>query len=237
MADMDETVQENIDEDISQRGILFELESFVIDGRKMIFDSIKPILKKKKIELMPMQFSRYCPGKPIMTALSQLLEAIGGAKLDSAKLIEEIKKSYLSSLAKVTQTKKESLALLKKAKKDGLFLGAVTDLDPEVSETILKAAGLAEDDVELLQVNTEGRLFPSTNDLRKLAKIMFVKPLLCTVVATSAAAAKSALSAHMRCFAIPDEFTAWEDYSGADYVVDELDNTAAKAIIELANSR
>ena len=45
------------------------------------------------------------------------------------------------------------------------------------------------------------------------------------------AACKSAMSADLRCVAVPDDFTSFQDYSGADLILGSLDEMSAREIV------
>jgi len=235
--DMDEVTLESGGKESPKRGLLFELEYFSVPGWQMMFDAIRGVLAKKHVELTQVAFSRYCLLARMHNALPRLLKALGGSKLQSAKALADIEKTYLSSFAAIGRGDDAAIALLKKARKGGVALGAVTDLGVETSEALLTALGFEEGEIGLVRCVPEENRFPSANDWLRLAKSISVKPSLCTVVSTGSNAAKSALAACMRCFVFSNKFTEWEDFSGADCVVDQLDSSATKRLFEILNSR
>jgi beta-phosphoglucomutase-like phosphatase (HAD superfamily) len=66
---------------------------------------------------------------------------------------------------------------------------------------------------------------------------MSMSPGVCVVIATCSMSSKAAVSSGMRCVVIPDKFTAFQDFGGADYVSDELDEAAIDKAFSLLEDR
>ena len=58
----------------------------------------------------------------------------------------------------------------------------------------------------------------------KVAKEMSKSPRQCVVLAGTMESCKSALSAGMQCVALPDRFTAFQDFSGAQEVLESQED-------------
>jgi beta-phosphoglucomutase-like phosphatase (HAD superfamily) len=76
------------------------------------------------------------------------------------------------------------------------------------------------------------KVFPSADIWLKTAKAMNIKSRRCLAVGGNMAACKSAMSADLRCLAVPDDFTSFQDYSGADLVLENPDEMSAKDILD-----
>jgi beta-phosphoglucomutase-like phosphatase (HAD superfamily) len=80
--------------------------------------------------------------------------------------------------------------------------------------------------------------YPRADAWEGLARAMSILPGRCVALATSGDACKAALAAGMRCVAVPDRFTAFHDFSGADLVADRgLDDASARRILDLLEAR
>ena len=67
-------------------------------------------------------------------------------------------------------------------------------------------------------------------------KAIGVPACRCVAVVESAVACNAALEAGLRCVVAPDEFTAYQDFGGADQVVEDLKDVHAKDLQALLHS-
>jgi beta-phosphoglucomutase-like phosphatase (HAD superfamily) len=58
----------------------------------------------------------------------------------------------------------------------------------------------------------------------------------CVTVVESAVACNAALEAGLRCVVVPNEFTAYQDFGGADQVVEDLKDVHANELQALLHS-
>jgi beta-phosphoglucomutase-like phosphatase (HAD superfamily) len=100
----------------------------------------------------------------------------------------------------------------------------------------LEKLKLSADDIYIANAERCGRAAPTAQDWLQLAKEMGISTALCTVAATSASSSKAALCAGMRCFAVPDRLTAFQDFSGADYVIESLDDEVEELVLKLVEA-
>ncbi|MEI6971057.1 MAG: hypothetical protein WCL44_06015, partial [bacterium] len=75
--------------------------------------------------------------------------------------------------------------------------------------------------------------FPTADAWLKLAKAVAVAPQGCVVITTNQESCMAALSGGMKPVAIPDAFTAFQDFGGADLLVDKFNDEAIEAIVAL----
>ena len=128
--------------------------------------------------------------------------------------------------------------ILKAAAEKNVAMGGITNLDEGTDEQLVGKLGLSGMGVQQLsRASDDDRQFPSADGWLKLAKNMGVMPPLCVVVASSATACRSALSAGMPCAVVSDKFTAFQDFSGAHYCSDGFTDDSMAAILGLLESR
>ena len=113
---------------------------------------------------------------------------------------------------------------------DGALLGALSGLDEATATKVMDKLGLSEKETTVLASASEDRDTPTTDAWLRLAKSMNAPASCCLVIASSARSCKAALSAGMRCVVLPDKFTSFQDFSGADRVLDALDKEAVGVI-------
>ena len=237
MSDTDIVVEENVTEESGelQLALIFELENLAIGGRKITYDVYKTVLGEQNFKLTPVQFSRYCLHPNPVTSITNLMESGEKGKKISEKLINEIKDDAKLSLVDASNKMDKALkAILAVAKARNMKIGLLSYQDSASAEKLAAKLGLNKLNPEIFASDWSERDFPAADGCLRLAKNMEVDPSLCIVVATSAYASRAALSAGMRCVAIPDQFTSFQDYSGADLVVDALDVSAFETVVGLA---
>jgi putative hydrolase of the HAD superfamily len=228
-------VEINVEQkNVPSRAVLFELENFSIKGRQLVFDLLKKILSEKDIELTLNMFSRYCLHPSVKHFLPMMLKMDGKAKVSEAKLISEVTEAITHSFTGNTLKLESGVArLLKAMEEEKAVVAVLSSLDDETARLLSAKLGLIDRGVTLLSYASQEKSFPSADAWLKLAKRISIAPACCVVVATSSVSCKAALSAGMRCVVVPDKFTAFQDFGGADNVFDDFGDEAIKHIIEL----
>ncbi len=220
-----------------KRGIVFELENLAFSGREAVYAALQSELKKKGVELSQFAYSRHCLTASLSRSIAALLGGSGEKKLQSASVKDHAISASRKALASLSEPNADVVALLKKAQKEGIVLGAVSQLEESAARSLVSALGLDDDGCRIVSCSAEECHCPSANDLLRLAREMGVRPSLCTVLASGAMSTRSALSSCMRCFVVPDRFTECEDFSGADEIADALSAAAQKSLLALVSSR
>lgn len=220
----------------STPGIVFELDTFAFSGRGAMFEVCEGVLKEKKIKLPKTVFCRYCLWHQLNRGLAGLAAA-EGRKISVEKLSKEIIKQYEERMIKKsTVPDKKAVSILSGAKEDGLALGGLSFLSEENASLLFERLELGES--ALLLAAKEGIGSPPTRDCwRKLAGKMGLNPRMCLALTTSAASCQAALAAGMRCVVVPDEFTEFQDFAGADKVVEGGGSLSLKELINMARAR
>ncbi len=219
-----------------QRALFFELEYLATSGRTFLFESLKSVLADKGVDVTPVTFACYFAANNLPTALARLGRAEDVSGLDSSAVLDSIHSSYIDAIKRDGHRNKGLVTLTSDLKKHGIRLGALTCLDRDCVDGVLEQLGLSADEIYVMAAEDHGKAFPTAQDWLKLAKNMGMSTAMCTVAATSNAACRSALSAGMRCFAIPDELTSFQDFTGADYVLESLDATSEKLVLKLVEA-
>ncbi|MEI6808123.1 MAG: HAD hydrolase-like protein [bacterium] len=217
-----------------QVALLFELEHSAVAGRAALFDVCKRLLTERDVEFTEALFVRHFQKLSIEKCIAELLEAVGKKRLSAAKLATEIAEEVKTALSdKRLKMSSGFSKLIEQAKAENAVFGALTALPKEVAEALVKRLGL---DGVLAKINyaaPEADCFPTADAWLKLAKAVAVPPQGCIVITTSNSSCKAALSGGMRPVAAPDEFTGFQDFGGADLLVEKLNDEAATAIISL----
>ena len=236
MVNQKETVQNKTDQKQAIMGIMFELEGVAFHGRRIMYEAVQHVLKKKKIELSPILFSRYCSQHPLDKGLAMLLKAVGKQKMSSEKLAAAANEQFIHSLTDQSlELDKNFENLISDAKKENIVVGAVSALPEECASKLMSRFGLDEF-VEIVLFKNTSHTFLIRKCWLYLAKTLDAKPHQCVALVTFALLCHSALSAGMCCAVIPDEFTAFQDFGGADLVIEDNEKLDVKKLMALLHT-
>lgn len=208
--------------------LLVELDYLVVNGRQLQFDAMKSVLKAHRVELTPPQFSRNCVGRNLKQMLTGALRAVD--KQDEADgLLEPVRSEILKAYQDDTLAVDDGfVAIVKAAQESGAGLGGLTALGASLAGKLLERAGIAADSIVLQTTDLDSGRPCSCEHWLQLARKLETSPRCCLVACTQGSACHAALAARMCCLVRPDEFTAFQGFSGADYVVDTLDPEIVK---------
>jgi beta-phosphoglucomutase-like phosphatase (HAD superfamily) len=213
-----------------QHMLLFELEGAAIDGRSKLFEAAQGVYKAAGLSLKENVFSRYCIHSSPAYVAEQLVA--GEDKLDAsaaekivAAYVELMKKAKFKPHAKFTEVFNE-------ASKRGMKAAALTVLPEEVAQQILDSSGLSAKGVELVLFPENERHFPRTECWLRVPRSHSKSPRACIAIAGCRDSGKSALAAGMRCIVVPDSFTSYQDFSGADAVLDGSEETGLSELLD-----
>ncbi len=230
-----EEQEENKVIEASDFALLFELEHLAVAGRRATFDLLKSMLGEKKIDFTAASFSRYCLTSAPSRYIPELLEYLQAKKISEEKLMEDLASGlamfYSSKQAVLQPGLKE---LLENAIKNDVLVASLSLLSSESATSLMEKTGLSELDMEVFafeENENEKEVCPRADTWMKMAKSMSKDPRRCIALASSAASCKAALSAGMRCLVVPDEFTAFQDFGGAEYVLDSLEDCNADQLV------
>lgn len=220
--------------------ILCELENVAVNGRKIAFDVLKSVLAEKDVKITPIIFSRHFGGTPLRAALGALLQEQGKGRLSEDKLAGEIEKGVsLSVLDAAAKPNASFRKLAERAGTEGICIGGVTLLDAEAAVQLTTKLGLNEGGHPVVPLKKHAAQTDRRAEVDawgKLVRSVGLSPLRCVSVTTCSRSMKAALAAGMQCVAVPDEFTSFQDYSGADVVLDEFNDEAIGEIFGLLDS-
>jgi len=218
------------------RALFFELDMLAVPGWSFLYETLKKVLGGHDIKLTLPLFAKYFAGKSVGVALRRLAAGYEKPELTGNEVLEAVKTGYGAAVTSADKAKPGVDMLLRDVRSHGIKLGAVTCLDNDAVEHVLSLLGLSADDVHIMKSEYCGRAAPTARDWLMLAKEMQVSVALCTAAATSAASCKAALCSGLRCFAVPGRMTAYQDFSGVDFVFDSLEGDAEELVLKLVEA-
>ncbi|NKB23260.1 MAG: HAD hydrolase-like protein [Kiritimatiellae bacterium] len=227
-----ESIQEKTLEG-SPFALFFELDG-VVHARKATFEVFSSLLNEQNIKLTHSQFAKYCHHASPYYYLPELLEQVGAKKISADKLADDV----MSGVATHLTSKEAVLAdgfekILKYATREGIRLGALSALPGSTAKSLMAQHQFNDMGAELFTFEGNNSVFPRADMWLKMAKQTSRSPQSCIVFSTSTISCKSALSANMRCVAVPDEFTNFQDFGGSDMIVDSYQEIDPQKLFDL----
>lgn len=230
---MSEEVKTNEKKTRATHALIFELEYVAARKRKVEYEAIKSAVKTKGVELTPVSFAR-AEMSPLSRAAitSVLLQA--GKKADAIEkavsAVDKEVKAYCENDAELDPGLEK---LIKAVQARDIPVLAFTALPEDVAVTLMEKLGLDQMGVELVIPDEVKESFPRADSWLKMLKKCDKEDATLVAVVSSQVACKGGLTAGAACVAVPDEFTAFQDFSGAKMVLDSLSDVKPKEILDL----
>lgn len=211
--------------------MLFELENTALQGRQRLFEIVRKQAAGSGVKLDASQFIRNGLKSAADQSLAGILAANGVAKGEAAKAAEEAASIYAADIRTGKVALQPSVVkLLQTAARKGCILGALSVLEETDAQAAIERLELGVE-VKLLAHKPTEPAFPRPDLWYKLLKIAGHQNGAAVAVVSSLVACKSALAAGLRCIVVPDAYTSFQDFSGADIVVDSAEAVNASEIL------
>ncbi len=205
--------------------VLLEWETVALRARKGAFTLLERSLKKAGVE--GFQRVTFCrTGQVLLPALlvPAVLRDLKADESLASKLTDEVEQGLQAYYSASGTALAPGIKEFVQRALDGNFAVGIVSLRPtEEVLALAERAGL--DSGSLVVFNgaeQAGPDYPDAKTWMLAAKECGCLPRACVAVASSAKGCNGALTAAMRCIAVPDEFTDYQDFGGAEYVVDSL---------------
>jgi beta-phosphoglucomutase-like phosphatase (HAD superfamily) len=213
--------------------LILELEYVAAKKRKVEFDSIQGAVKTKGVELTSVLFSRSGMSPLSRSAITSVLKQAGKKADAIEKAVAEVDKKVAAYCANDAELDKGVEKLIKAAQKKGIPVLAFTALPEAVAQTLMNKLGLTDLGVELIIPDEVKESFPRADSWLKMLKKCDKEDATLIAVISSQIACKGALTAGAACIAVPDEFTAFQDFSGAKMLLESVSDVRPQEILDL----
>ncbi len=237
MAAEAEAVKQNETTDEAPRSpyaILVELEGAAVQARLAEYEALRSLLRDHKLDVPKQLFARHCIHASPSVYLPALLDALDAKKQASDELAKEIKSGVTMYLSSAEAHLNPVVGkLLTVAHDRHMDVAILTGEKESVAQALVGRWGGNHARTKLFAYEPGSKPFPRADVWLKVAKSLSRTPRQCIVLAGSSFSAKTALSAGMRCIAVPDEFTAFQDFSGTDAVLESQDDFDAVELLDL----
>ena len=213
--------------------LIFELEYIAAKARAVEFASLKSAVGTKGVELTPVMFSRSGMTPAHRQAVKDVLKQ-AGKKFDAIeKAVNEVDKTVANYCANDAELDAGLAKLIKATQARGIPVIAFSALPEANAKTLMAKLGLDAMGVELLIPEEVKESFPRADDWLKMLKQCDKENATLVAVVSSQVACKGALTAGAACIVVPDEYTVFQDFSGAKMVLDSLADEKPDAILDL----
>lgn len=213
--------------------LIFELEYVAAQTRSIEYAALKSAMNTKGLELTPVLFSRSGMSPVHRQAVTDILLQAGKKADAIEKAVGEVDKTVANYCANDAELDAGLAALIKETQARGIPVVAFTALPVDIANKLMAKLGLDELGVELIIPEEVKGSFPRADDWLKMLKQCDKEGVTLVAVVSSQVACKGALTAGAACIAVPDEFTAFQDFSGAKMVVDSLSDIKPDEVLDL----
>ncbi|QHI69523.1 HAD family hydrolase [Tichowtungia aerotolerans] len=213
--------------------LFFELETLAITGRKAMFETLQKVMKSKDMDVTKALFAKCGLTARPAAAIQAMIDNSGRNLTTGDQLAEqaesEMKKFFESDL----ELNPALPPLIKAAQEKNIEVVALSPWGEELAGTLMKKLGLDELGVDLVAQDCQEAVFPRADHWLRFLKQREQDTIPVIALVTSAGACRGAMTAGATCVAIPDEYTSFEDFSGAKIIMDSLDEMTPAEILDM----
>ncbi|VGO13357.1 hypothetical protein PDESU_01913 [Pontiella desulfatans] len=213
--------------------LIFELEYVAAKTRAVEFESVKSAVGTKGVELSPIMFSRSGMSPLHRSAVTDVLTQAGKKADAIEKAVAEVDKTVANYCENEAELDSGLAKLIKATQERGIPVVTFTALPVATAKKLMARLGLDALGVELIIPEEVKESFPRADDWLKMLKQCDKEHSTLVAVVSSQVACKGALTAGAACIVVPDEYTAFQDFSGAKMVLDSLEDEKPNAILDL----
>ena len=221
MATKDEKKTDAVNPTVSPSALIVELEGALTGGRRTLFDTLKKLLKKEKLNLDEVTFMRRAIEPAPLDIIPELISVLDGDGVSTDKMQAALLEALKSGEATLTPAP-VLRKLIDTARKQNVPVVVVSCLPAEAAAAVLQKSGLEEVGVTLHAVKGAAAACPGKKDWQEICRTLTRIPRNCFALVGTGAACHTALSVDLRVIAIADEFTAAQDFGGAEAVYETV---------------
>lgn len=219
----------------AKSALIFEMDNVALGARRIRYEVLAGILQEQGIELTPVVYSRYCLHPAPSAFMPGFLKRMQYTATPPEQVIERMMGETVSRLMQKTTVVNEGLIKwIQAAVSRGAVVACVSMLPQESADAVAAHLGFERWGVEVFSAlpNAEDRSFPRAEHWLRMIKAIDRNPTRCLALVSSMFTAKTALAAMMNVVAVPDEFTEYQDFCGANLVCADLKEVKPSAFFE-----
>lgn len=205
--------------------LVFDLEDAVLPMRQAEYEALRHICDSHKAAMTPELFRRYCLERQPRDYLPELLTALGLRTNDVPSQASDVTDGIAMFLSSPeVELNPFVVALLEVAPSHSISVYLRTRQAVDQARTLLDRCRQMPANWSLLASDTGGRSLVSVGAWLSAVATLEQTASHCIAVVGSQPQLQAALAAGMRAIVVPDRFTAFQEFSGADCVIDDPDD-------------
>jgi len=217
-------------ENTPDTAFVFEFDHMVGQIREAAFEVLKSIFDD--VDLTPVHMSRFCltegPHKTIDLLQTGLGVKKGQPKKVSEELVSGIKMHLESGNVQVSDELRDVVV---QARERNMRVIGLTAIPIQARDALAEKLDLSGLGIDLFAYGTDLEPAPRADSWLKLIKEYEIRGPQSISLTTSMQAAKSSLTAAIPSVAVPDRFTAFQDFGGCQDVVESLKDVKLDAYL------
>lgn len=211
------------------KGVIVEFDFTVLNGADILFDVAKKLLKGAGVTLDARLEAMHLSGGNYHGGLIELFERVGCGG-DAASLARELNAAFNAKVAE------KAAAAVTPAFRN--FIKALLEKDVKVVVATRGDASALADAIGDGRVVTYAETSTTYGSCKwdvwkRACRMNGLHEMLTTAVSGSGFGVKAALVAGMSALGVMNDRVAWQDFGGADDVVDTLDKKAAESVLRM----
>ncbi len=201
--------------------LVFDLEDVVLPARQAEYEALRHICDSHKAAMTPELFRRHCLQRQPQDYLPELLTALGVRANDVQTMAADVTDGITMFLSSPeVELNPFVVALLEAAPAQSIAVYFRTRQAVDQARALLDKSRQVLADWPLLASDTGGRPLVSVGAWLSAVATLEQTTSHCIAVVGSQPQLRTALAAGMRAIVVPDCFTAFQEFSGADCVID-----------------
>lgn len=216
---------------LSKSALFFELDSVALGARRIRYEILAGILREQDIALDEITFAKHALRlDATLSFIPALLDAAGYTG-SADQVVQRLFGETTSRLMqKDSDVAPGLIPWLDAARARNSTVCAVSLL-PSADE-IAKHVRLERWNASLFVPAAIDKPYPHADYWLRAVKSIGKIPLNCLAIVSSAESAKVALSVGMNVVAVPDSFTAFQDFSGVNYLCNSLSDLKPERVLD-----
>ena len=207
----------------AKSALIFEMDNIALGARRIRYEVLAGILKEEKIGLSPVQFSRYCLHPAPSVYMESFLETMKYKSATPEQVVDRLTNETVSHLMQKSTTINPGLIKwIEAAQARGAAVACISMLPQAAAEGVAAHLHFERWGIKVFSATPTDKGFPHAKNWLQMAKAIARHPRRCLAIVSSMTVAKTALAAMMNIVVVPDEFTEYQDFCGANLVCTDL---------------
>ena len=225
--------EEQVEGASARSALIFEMDNVALGARRIRYEVLAGILKEQRIELTPIQFSRYCLHPAPSMYMPAFLAAMKYTAATPEQVVERLVNETTSRLMQKTTVISDGIIKwMEAAQARGAAVACVSMLPLASAEGVAAHLGFERWGVKVFSGSPADKGFPHAENWLRMAKAIGRNPKRCLAIVSSMSTTKTALAAMMHAVVVTDEFTEYQDFCGANLVCSDLKEVKPDAFFE-----